>query len=124
MSRDFPLDGLALAATMVARCSGPSRYFGLIQVMFRTQDRWARSSNPRADLISMARFAGMSEKDVDTCLNNEDLLNSIQAGVRQGREEFKIDSTPIFFIDGKKVSGAMPIEDFRKVLDAAVSKKQ
>ena len=124
VSRDFPLDGLALAATMVARCSGPSRYFGLIQVMFRTQDRWARSSNPRADLISMARFAGMSEKDVDTCLNNEDLLNSIQAGVRQGREEFKIDSTPIFFIDGKKVSGAMPIEDFRKVLDAAVSKKQ
>ena len=102
VSRDFPLDGLALAASMVARCSGPSRYFGLIQVMFRTQDRWARSSNPRGDLISMARFAGMSEKDVDTCLKDEALLKSIQAGARQGREEFEVDSTPTFFIDGER----------------------
>jgi protein-disulfide isomerase len=124
VSRDFPLDGLALAASMVARCAGPSRYFGLIQVMFRTQERWAQSSNPRGDLVSMARFAGMSEKDVDACLNNEALLKSIQAGARQGREEFEVESTPTFFVDGEKVSGAMPIEDFRKVLDAAVAKKQ
>lgn len=124
VSRDFPLDGLALAASMVARCSGQKRYFGLVEVMFRTQDNWAQSRNPKAGLVSLARFAGMSAKDVDVCLENEDLLKAVQEGARKGREEFKVDSTPTFFVDGEKVSGAMPVDDFRKVLDAAVAKKQ
>jgi protein-disulfide isomerase len=124
ISRDFPLDGLALAATMVARCAGPKRYFGLIEIMFRSQDTWARSANPRLELIALARFAGLSEKDVDACFDNAALLKAIQDGARRGREEFKVDSTPTFFVDGEMISGAMPIEDFRKVLDAAVAKKQ
>src|SRR5690606_32503464 len=41
---DFPLDGLALAGSMLARCAGSDRYFGFLKVLFRSQDTWARAA--------------------------------------------------------------------------------
>ena len=36
--QDFPLGAPALAASMIARCSGPKKFFGFIEILFRSQD--------------------------------------------------------------------------------------
>ena len=48
--RDFPLDGIALRAAMMARCTVDQRYFGLIQVLYKSQQQWSRTSDPLAEL--------------------------------------------------------------------------
>ncbi|MFQ5624804.1 MAG: DsbA family protein [Paracoccaceae bacterium] len=122
--RDFPLGGVALAAAMVARCGGPEKYFGFVEVLFRSQAQWARSDNPRRELARVARFGGISQKDFDACLVNEPLMTNIRQRAADAQKTFGIDSTPTFIIDGEKVLGARPFEDFRNAIEKALEKKR
>ena len=63
--RDFPLGTPALAASMIARCSGPRKFFGFIEILFRSQAQWSRSDNPLEALTRVSRFGGMTEADVE-----------------------------------------------------------
>lgn len=120
--RDFPLGNPALAAAMIARCAGSSKYFGMVDIFFRSQPQWGRAENPLEALAKIARFGGMSEDDVGACLQNQELLNHIQSSARDGAKEHNINATPSFVIDGETIAGGMPYEDFKKLLDEALNK--
>jgi len=120
--RDFPLGTPALAASMISRCGGPGRYFGMVEVFFRGQAQWSRAENPINALKSVARFGGMSGTDVDACLQNQELLNYIQKTAREGQEKHEINATPSFVLGGRTISGSLPYEDFKKLLDAELEK--
>ncbi len=122
--RDFPLGGLALAAAMLARCGGREKYFGFLEVLFRSQAQWSRSDNPRRELARVARFGGISQKDFEACLVNEPLMADIRERAADAQQKFGIDSTPTFIIEGEKVLGARPFEDFRDVIEKALEKKR
>ena len=122
--RDFPLGGLALAATMLARCGGREKYFGFIEVLYRSQAQWSRSDDPSRELARVARFAGISQKDFEACLVNEPLMTDIRERAAVARQKFGIESTPTFIIEGEKIVGARPFEDFRDVIEKALEKKR
>ena len=122
--RAFPLGGLALAAAMVARCGGSAKFFGFIEVLFRSQAQWSRSDDPTRELARVARFAGISQKDFDACLVNEALMTDIRERAADAQQKFGIESTPTFIIEGEKVVGARPFEDFRDVIEKALEKKR
>ena len=120
--RDYPIGGLALAAALMARCAGPKRYFGFIELLFRNQANWSTSKNPRAELARIALFGGMPEKEFDACLKNQPLMNAIRTRAKTDGEIHGIDSTPTFIIEGEKVSGAYPFDHFKKIIDSALSR--
>ncbi len=122
--RDFPLGGLALVAAMVARCGGRQKYFGFIEVLFRSQAQWSRSDDPKRELARVARFGGISQKDFDACLVNEPLMTDIRERAADAQQKFGIDSTPTFIIEGEKIVGARPFEDFRDAIEKALEKKR
>ena len=122
--RDFPLGGLALVAAMVARCGGRQKYFGFIEVLYRSQAQWSRSDNPRRELARVARVGGISQKDFEACLVNEPLMADIRERAADAQQKFGIDSTPTFIIEGEKVLGARSFEDFRDVIEKALEKKR
>ncbi len=122
--RDFPLDSLALAAAMLARCTPSERHFGMIEALFRSQEVWSRGSNPLQDLERIARLGGLSKKNVEACLNDESLMEAIQAKAAAGKKKYAINSTPTFIVEGEKVSGNLSFEDFQVILDKALAKKQ
>jgi len=122
--RDFPLESLAMAGAMISRCAGKAKYFGLIEMMFRSQEKWTRAENPKEELERIARFGGMSKADVGECLDNAALLDSIKARALNGQKEFKVESTPTFVIDGEVVPGALPFEKFQKIIDKALAGKK
>lgn len=117
--RDYPLDGLALRAAMLARCTGDAqRYFGMVEVLFRSQDDWARASDPVAKLEKIGRMAGISPQEFDACMKNKELLDFIVRRKIEATKKYGVDSTPSFVIDGKKVlTGEHPLEAFEKVID-------
>ena len=120
--RDFPLGGMALAAAMIARCAGTKRYFGFIELMFRNQETWSKSENPRAELARIALFGGMGEKEFDACLKNQPLMDAIRSQAEAAGKKYGIDSTPTFMIEGTKVSGAYPFDHFKKIIDDALNR--
>ena len=120
--QDFPLGTSALAASMIARCAGPKKFFGFIEILFRSQAQWSRSNNPMQALANVARFGGLSEADVQTCLNYQPLLEHIRKGALVGQEDFKINSTPSFVIGSETIIGAQPYEVFQKAFDKALKK--
>jgi len=118
---DFPLDNLAFAAAMIARCAGPKRHFELFDRLYHSQDNWARSEKPRAALVAIARFSGLSVEDVDQCLNSDELAKGIQSTSQNAQDLYSISSTPTFILNGKKIQGALTYDDFKDELDKALS---
>ena len=96
--RDFPLDGLATGAAMIARCAPNDRGKIMIDMMYKNQSEWMRSETPLNPLRDYAKLAGMSSDDVDACLKNEAILKEIQDVQEKARTLYKVESTPTFFV--------------------------
>lgn len=120
---DFPLGDLALAAAMLANCSGTDRYFRFLDVLYSSQQSWARAENPLQALIGVSRMVGLSEEDVSKCLEMEDLMWALREQKDANAERLGIQSTPTFFIEGQKVSGNLPYDDFKDVIEKTLARK-
>jgi protein-disulfide isomerase len=117
--REFPFDRAALAGAMVARCLPAERFYPFLDVLFKTQRQWATAQDPARPLQQNARLAGMSEADFQACVSNGQLADWILQRRLDATNQFRVESTPTFvFNDGKeRIVGAMPFEDFKKVID-------
>lgn len=120
---DFPLGGPALAASMVARCAPKESFFGLIEMFFRELDRWSKSREPIKEIERIARFGGLSEKDVQACLEFQPLLAGLRERAENASRQHGVNSTPTFLIEGVVVVGAQSYESFRDAIEAALRKK-
>lgn len=120
--RDFPLDGIALRAAMMARCTVDQRYFGLIQVLYKSQDKWSRARDPVAELALVGRLAGMDQATFDACLASEELLNGVLKIRQQGAAD-GVQSTPTFVINGKVYPGSRSIEEFAQIIEPLLNGK-
>ena len=113
--RDFPLGQLALAGAVVARCAGPQGYLALLDALFHTQESWMTNADPIGALEKVARQAGLDKKRFDACLDDRKLVDGL---VTRAREvEKTVSGTPTFLINGERVVGMMPYEDFAAVLE-------
>ena len=103
--RDYPIDPLAMAGSMIAHCSGDAMYFGVIDVLLKTQEEWLfDNENPYNGLLKVARLAGLSEEDVKLCLSNTELFNMIEGNQRLASSRFGVSGTPAVFVNNKKIS--------------------
>lgn len=115
--REFPLDNLAAAASMLARCAGGDKTFPLIGVLFEKQEQWAFvRTNPVPELFKIAKQAGFTQESFDKCLTDQKLLDEVTAVRTRGNEKFGVNATPTFFINGKRMQDAPTIENFDKML--------
>lgn len=114
--REFPLDQLAVAASMLARCSGPERAVPFISVLFKTQPQW-RTRNPVPKLMEISKQAGITQAKFEKCLGDEKLLEKLVNHRDKADKEFGVDATPSFFINGKRLKDGYGLENFDKVLE-------
>jgi len=114
--RDFPFDAIGLRAAMMARCTGNERYYGVVGILFKSQDQWARAKDPMTALAGIGRLAGLNSADFDACMANEALMDGVLNGRQAAQRDFDVSSTPTFIINGTKVVGALPFEEFDKVM--------
>jgi len=114
--REFPLDRLALAAAMMARCADKKQFFSLTTVLYKQQSVWARSKDPATELFKIAKLAGFTEEKFNACLKDKEIAQGIVDVKNTGANKFQVQSTPTFFINGVKLNGALGFEDFEKLL--------
>ena len=113
--REFPFDPLAVAGFMLARCAGDKRD-AMVDLLFAQQKNWAFTDKPLQGLTSLVKQAGMSQEKFDACLKDKDLYDKVNQVYERGAKKFGVDATPTFFINGKKVPGALTPEELDKEL--------
>lgn len=114
--REFPLDNLAAAASMLARCAGGEKTYPLVGVLFEKQDEWIVRGNGVPKLFEIAKQAGFTQESFDKCLTDQRLLEQISAVRTRANEKFGVSSTPTFFVNGKRLTGTA-IRDFDQLIE-------
>ncbi|MCK5931683.1 Protein-disulfide isomerase [Fulvimarina manganoxydans] len=116
--REFPFDPRALAAFMLARCTqDDARRTAMIDVLFQQQDKWARAENASTALLNIAKLAGFTQESFAACLNDKELQQKIVETQERGQQEFGVDATPTFFVNGDKHAGALSPEQMAAVIE-------
>lgn len=111
--REFPLDPLAAAASMLARCAGKDKYFPLIEAFFEAQSDWV-VQKPLQPMFAIAKQAGFTQQTFDECLANQQMLNGIEESRARAASKLNVNSTPTFFINGKVFRGTLTVDELDK----------
>jgi protein-disulfide isomerase len=111
---EFPLDGHpeAVPAARAARCAGEQGKFWEYHRSLMT----APGSLDDADLKRRAASLQLSAAPFESCLASDRHDAAIQASLAQG-EGLGVTGTPAYFINGRMLSGARPLESFTEVID-------
>ncbi len=120
--RAFPLDEPALRAEMVARCAPPARYYPLVETLFETQDKWVVAKDWRAALQRTAQLAGVGKQKFDACFDDKALEDQVAQSRLTAATQLGVNSTPTFFINGKKYEGEPSLEAFDQLLSGLAEK--
>jgi protein-disulfide isomerase len=116
--RDFPFDPRAAAGAMLARCAPEGQYFPMVDMLFEQQSSWAAAQDARGALLQISRMAGFTQESFEACLTNQELLDDVNAVRQKAAEEFQVQSTPTFIINGERYAGNMSIEQMSAIIDA------
>ncbi len=117
--REIYFDKYGIWASMIARCAGPEKFFGLTDVLMSSQRIWARAGDDLEivnELSKIARLAGMEEDQVQSCLRDGDKIKALVAWYKENATADGVRSTPSFMIDGQLYSN-MDYDEFSKLLD-------
>lgn len=111
------------AGTMLARCAadegGPKAYFDIMGALFADQTNWAFGDNPRGALVEIAENAGLGEAGFDACIQREALKDHIDRNIAVAADEYGVNSTPSFIVNGEVVK-IRNAEEAAEVFDAAL----
>lgn len=123
--KDFPFDEVALKAAAAARCVPVENYFNFIDALFMQQSMWVRASDPLGNVKKLAGFSGLTPEVFDACVNDEKLLDSILQGRIEGANQYQINSTPTFVLEGgiEKMVGVQNIAQYSQAIDRKLKEK-
>jgi protein-disulfide isomerase len=114
--REFPLDALAAAGFMLARCAGNDKFMPIVETLFAKQSDWV-VQQPIEPLKAIAKQFGFTEESFNQCLANQTVLDNIQAVRDRASQKLGVNSTPTFFINGKRLQGDVSIDAMAKEID-------
>ena len=86
--------------------------------LFLSQETWVYDQNPETSLCNIAKLSGMEKKEFEQCINNKDLRNNIYSASFEASKVLKINATPVFFLNGDRIDGAMDYEVLASKIDA------
>ena len=117
--REVYFDPPGLWASMLARCGGEMRFFGITDLLFENQQDWARGESGQeivASLRNIGKVAGLSDEELDQCMTDEAMAQELTGWYRSNQIADNVEGTPTFRINGEVYSN-MNYEDFAAVLD-------
>ena len=126
--RHFPLESIhpnAFGASRAAEAaSKQGQFWEMYDKLFSNQDAWSGANNPNTHFENFAKQIGLNVEQYKQDFASSAINDAIQADKREGNK-LEVSSTPTFVLDGKVIQNpAATVEDFSKILDEAIAKKQ
>ncbi len=117
--REAYFDKYGLWASLMARCGGEMRYFGIADILMADQGAWLGEGDPNTVVENLRRIGlttGITNEELDACFNDGDRVQALVAWYQQNFTRDNMDSTPSFLINGQKYAN-MNYESFATALD-------
>ncbi len=118
--RDFPLDSLHPAswkAHEAARCAGEQgKFWEYHDKLFSS----APNHGPE-QLKAYAQQTGLDVAAFERCVTTAKYQTAVQRDIDEGTR-FGVNATPAFFINGRLLSGAQPLENFVRVIQEELAR--
>lgn len=110
---------VAAAGFLMARCNGGTRYFQIVDEVFKSQSRW-QQGNIKPIFLEIAKANGLTEAQFDACLTDETAQTALEGRLQYATQTDKVTGTPTFFVNGVM----MPNQEVPTLadLDAAIAK--
>lgn len=118
--REVYFDRYGLWGGLLANCGGDMRYYGISGMLYDQQKEWIGSGDPAeiiANLTTLGKTAGLTEDEINACLNDETLATRLVATFQAHAEEDGVNATPTLVINGEKHAN-MAYDDLAAIIDA------
>ena len=122
--REVYFDRYGLWAAMMARCGGDMRYFGITDILFETQQKWAGSEDPNVvveNIKKIGRTAGMDDATLDACMKDGAMAEALVARFEENMKADGVEGTPTLFINGTKHAN-MDYAALKSLIEAELAK--
>jgi len=119
--RNYPLPNHpnARPAAEAAQCANEQgQFWAYHDRLFADQTKLAD-----ADLKASAAALGLDAAKFNACVDSHKYKDRVEADIKAGNEA-GVNGTPAFFINGRMLSGAQPYDEFKRVIDEELARRQ
>jgi protein-disulfide isomerase len=120
--KDLPLEAIhpqAPLAAEAARCAGDQgKFWQYHDTLYSKAPKIAP-----ADLQAYSKEVGVDAATFQQCLDSRKHQSAVQKDLAEGAK-LGLTGTPSFFINGREISGAQPIEAFAAIIDEELGRAQ
>jgi protein-disulfide isomerase len=111
-------DRFGLWASMVARCGGEEKFFGISDMLYEQQREWTdgQPAEIADNLRRIGKVAGIEPDALDACLNDEAKAKALVAWYQENAEAHDVNSTPTLIINEQKYSN-MAYDDLKAIIE-------
>lgn len=123
---DFPLpihDQAQKAARGVLCAGQQGKYWELHDAIFDQQTSWSTNGSDINDTFDgLVATQGLNKDDFDACYTSRNVRNAISEDLIEGQNR-GVNSTPTFFVNGKKIQGGQSLFQWIQLVNEELSKK-
>jgi len=110
-------------AAQAAECAADQgKFWEYHDLLFKKQNGENVGTFTKENLIKFAQELKLDATKFDPCLNNDLTLERVKADTLEGRNA-GVSGTPTFFINGKPMVGAQPLQAFQQQLDGLLGQQ-
>jgi protein-disulfide isomerase len=119
--KHFPLRDSSYEAHIAAQCAAVQKKFWEYgDKLF--QDQGLKATYSTGDLKKYAADLGLDTAAFDACLDQKQTESLVRRDSAEGGAK-QVNSTPTLFVNGVRISGAVPLSQFEQIIDAELQKK-
>jgi protein-disulfide isomerase len=125
--RNFPLVSIhknAMASHRAAEAAAAQgKFFEMYEMLYQNQSSWSSLSSPVALFESYASALNLDLSKFKSDFVSEATNDVINADIAEGKNKYKVDSTPTFVLNGQKLDSSEigSLELFSKKIDEAIT---
>lgn len=121
--RQFPLRSIHAFADLASRASEAAgiqgKFWEMYDTLFLNQKEWVEAKNVTAQILLYAQVIGVDMAQFEKDLDSSDVKNKIETDL-QGGNMSKIQGTPTFFLQGKRIVNPRNYNEFKSLIENAL----
>ncbi len=124
--RHFPLQQhkhARIAAYASEAADKQGKFWEMHDMIFETQKEWSSQSDARDTFIGYAEKLGLDRAQFITDIDLDEIIDKVDSQQKSGLRA-KVNSTPTFYLNGKKFDTPRTYDDFKTKIKEAISKTQ
>ena len=118
--REVYFDRYGLWASMIARCAGPEKFFGISDLIYKEQSNWARAGGASEivdELRKIGRLAGLENDQLEACLMDANKAQTLVTWYQENATRDGVESTPSFVLNGRQIDN-QAYDSFKELIEA------